>query len=68
VGELPPAQRETEGKKMITAIYTIKNEWNADEIFSKKQDFATISELENFLAYNRSYILTLEFTGRMEAN
>jgi len=53
---------------MITAKYTIENQWKAGEIFSQEQEFYTINELEDFLAYNRAYIRKLQFTGKIEAN
>lgn len=52
---------------MLTAKYTIENQWEKGEIFSKEQDFQTIDDLENFLAYNRAYIRELSFSGKVEA-
>jgi len=51
---------------MLTARYTIINQWNKEEIYSHEQDFESISDLENFLAYNRAYITKLSFTGSFE--
>jgi len=51
---------------MITAHYTIGRNvrGNSDnEYITREEDFATIDELENFLAYNRAYITELTFTG-----
>lgn len=53
---------------MITAIVKIQNQWNRQEIEIKKEEveFETIGELENYLAYNRAYIKSLQFKGKIE--
>jgi hypothetical protein len=50
---------------MLEARYTIINQWNNHEVFEKTQEFETIHELEDFLAYNRSYITKISFTGKI---
>jgi DUF1009 family protein len=53
---------------VITAIVKIQNQWNRQEIEIKKEEveFETIGELENYLAYNRAYIKSLQFKGKIE--
>ena len=51
---------------MIKAIYKIENEWNKGEFFNHVQEFNSIGDIENFLAYNRSYIVKLTFEGSLE--
>jgi hypothetical protein len=53
---------------MITATYRIINQWDRTEIFNRKEDFETISDLENFLSYNRAFIIELSFTGKLKGN
>lgn len=57
---------------MITAHYTLteKPRGAGDNTVSPKlaQDFETIGELEHFLAYNRAYIVELNFTGSLNFN
>lgn len=57
---------------MVTAHYTLteKPRGAGDNSVSPKlaQDFETIDELENFLAYNRAYIVELNFTGSFNLN
>lgn len=48
---------------MLTARAKVRNQWNTEEVREEEHEFATINELENWLAYNRAYILTLSFTG-----
>ena len=48
---------------MLTAKTTIRNQWNREEIREEEHSFARVDALENWLAYNRAYILTLSFTG-----
>jgi hypothetical protein len=48
---------------MLTATGTIRNQWNREELMQFSQEFATIGALEDFLAYNRAYIVSLSFTG-----
>jgi hypothetical protein len=50
---------------MLEATYTIINQWNQHETFKLSQDFETIHELEDFLAYNRSYITKISFKGEI---
>jgi hypothetical protein len=47
----------------LTAIATIRNQWNPDEIREETHTFGRVDALESWLAYNRAYILTLSFTG-----
>ncbi len=49
---------------MLEARYTIINQWKTDEVSDLSMEFETISELEDFLAYNRAYITKLSFTGK----
>jgi len=51
---------------MLTAHYRIINQWNREEVSEQEQDFARIDALEDFLAYNRAYIIALSFTGSFE--
>ena len=53
----------TEGNPMLEARYTIINQWKTDEVADLTMEFDTISQLEDFLAYNRSYITKISFTG-----
>jgi hypothetical protein len=48
---------------MLKVKVTLRNQWNRDEIREEAHEFARIDALEDFLAYNRAYILTLSFTG-----
>ena len=50
---------------MLTATGTIRNQWKREEVGEFSQDFENIGELEHFLAYNRAYIITLSFTGKL---
>ena len=50
---------------MLTATGTIRNQWNRDEVGEFSHDFARVDALEDFLAYNRAYIITLSFTGTL---
>jgi hypothetical protein len=54
------------GGIMLTAHYKIINQWNREEVSEQEQDFARIDALEDFLAYNRAYIIALSFTGSFE--
>jgi len=51
---------------MLTAHYKIINQWNREEIIEREEDFARVDALEDFLAYNRAYIIALSFTGSFE--
>jgi hypothetical protein len=56
---------------MLKAKYTIVDQWDRSRILKNEvMEFEKISELEQFLAYNRAYILKLSFTGQFnkEAN
>ena len=57
---------------MITAHFTLteKPRGSGDNQVSPKlaQDFETIGELEHFLAYNRAYIVKINFTGSLNFN
>lgn len=50
---------------MITARVKIQNQWNRDavEIRSEEIEFTKISQIEDYLAYNRSYIKEIKFSG-----
>ena len=49
---------------MITAKYTLSELPHGDTVKIKsEQTFYTISELEDFIAYNRAYFIKLQFTG-----
>jgi hypothetical protein len=50
---------------MLTATGTIRNQWKREEVGEFSHDFARIDALEDFLAYNRAYIITLSFTGEL---
>lgn len=51
---------------MLTATGTMRNQWNREEreVIEFEHEFARTDALEDFLAYNRAYILTLSFTGK----
>jgi hypothetical protein len=57
---------------MITAHFTLteKPRGAGDNQVSPKlaQDFETIGQLEDFLAYNRAYIVELKFSGSLNFN
>lgn len=57
---------------MLKAEYTLSTTPAGDEIRGiYRREFDTISELENFIAYNRAYFVKLQFWGsynREEAN
>jgi hypothetical protein len=58
------ARLRQENAEMLTATGTIRNQWNRDEVGEFSHDFARVDALEDFLAYNRAYIITLSFTGK----
>lgn len=50
---------------MLKAKYTIVDQWDNSRILKDEvMDFETISQLEDFISYNRAYILKLSFTGQ----
>lgn len=50
---------------MLKAKFTIVDQWDKSRILKNEvMEFENISELEQFLAYNRAYILKLSFTGQ----
>ena len=51
---------------MLTARATVRNQWNTEEVREEEHEFATVNELENWLAYNRVYILSLSFSGNLK--
>ena len=63
---LADPEQSAKGLQMINAIYTIEDQWNRGVFFNHEQEFETIGELENFLAYNRSYITKLSFEGSIQ--
>ena len=50
---------------MITATVKIENQWQRGEIKSEQVEFDTISQIENYLAYNRAYIKEIKFSGKI---
>ena len=52
---------------MLKMTAKIENQWERGDIRTVELDFATIGELENFIAYNRAYIRELSFSGKMRA-
>jgi hypothetical protein len=49
---------------MITAKYTLSTTPARNEIKGQyEQEVDTISELEDFIAYNRAYFVKLQFSG-----
>ena len=49
---------------MLKAEYTLSTTPAGDEIKGEyEQEFDTISELEDFIAYNRAYFVRLQFWG-----
>ena len=51
---------------MLTAKVKIQNQWNRNEMELKTEEieFTKISDLENYIAYNRAYIREIEFSGK----
>lgn len=51
---------------MLTAKVKLQNQWNraAVEINTEEIEFTKISQLEDYIAYNRSYIREIEFSGK----
>jgi len=51
---------------MLTATVKIQNQWNRDavEINTEEIEFTKISQLEDYIAYNRAYIREIEFSGK----
>jgi predicted DNA-binding protein (UPF0251 family) len=51
---------------MLTATVKIQNQWNRNEVELKTEEieFTKISDLENYIAYNRAYIMEIEFFGK----
>ena len=51
---------------MLTARGTMRNQWNKEELIEFAHEFARTDALEDFLAYNRAYIVSLSFTGEFK--
>ena len=51
---------------MLTATGTMRNQWDKEEVIEFVREFARTDALEDFLAYNRAYILSLSFTGEFK--
>ena len=54
---------------MITAQYVIGDKPRGSsgiEYRKREEEFTTIDDLENFLAYNRAYIVELSFSGSIK--
>jgi len=49
---------------MLTARGIMRNQWNREELIEFEHEFARTDALEDFLAYNRAYIISLSFTGK----
>ena len=51
---------------MLTATVRIQNQWNREEIELKTEEieFTKISQIEDYLAYNRAYMREIEFSGK----
>jgi hypothetical protein len=51
---------------MLTAKVKIQNQWNRNEIEIKTEEieFTKISQLEDYIAYNRAYIKEIQFSGK----
>jgi hypothetical protein len=51
---------------MLTATVKIQNQWNRNEIEIKTEEieFTKISQLEDYIAYNRAYIREMKFSGK----
>lgn len=51
---------------MLTAKVKIQNQWNRDEVELKTEEieFTKISDIEDYIAYNRVYIREIEFSGK----
>ncbi len=54
---------------MLKAEYTLSTTPFGDEIKGQyEQEFETISDLEDFIAYNRAYFVRLQFWGSFKRN
>jgi hypothetical protein len=51
---------------MLTATVKIQNQWNRKEIEIRTEEieFTKISQLEDYIAYNRAYIKEMKFSGK----
>ena len=51
---------------MLTATVKIQNQWNrnAIEIKTEEIEFTKISQIEDYIAYNRAYIKEIQFSGK----
>lgn len=51
---------------MLTATVKIQNQWNRNEIEIRTEEieFTKISQIEDYIAYNRAYIKEIEFSGK----
>ena len=51
---------------MLTATVKIQNQWNRNEIEIRTEEieFTKISQIEDYIAYNRAYIKEIQFTGK----
>jgi DNA relaxase NicK len=51
---------------MLTAKVKIQNQWNRNEVELKTEEieFTKISDIEDYIAYNRAYIREIEFSGK----
>jgi hypothetical protein len=51
---------------MLTATVKIQNQWNRNEIEIRTEEieFTKISQIEDYIAYNRAYIKEIQFSGK----
>jgi hypothetical protein len=51
---------------MLVAKVKIQNQWNRNEIEIRTEEieFTKISQLEDYIAYNRVYIKEMKFSGK----
>ena len=51
---------------MLTATVKIQNQWNRneEELKTEEIEFTKISDIEDYIAYNRAYIREIQFFGK----
>jgi hypothetical protein len=50
---------------MIKIIAKVKSEFQKGEILSREIECESVGEIEQFLSYYRSYIVEIEFQGKL---
>jgi len=52
---------------MLKVTCTLKDSYEK-ETYTKKEEFDTLGDLEDFLSYNRAYIVSMVFDGAIESD